>query len=106
MGLGKLVDNVVHKLVKYEYQPQSFEPYRHYVECSCGFQSRQSTEEAARSQYDSHLLAHGVQPEPRDVTSKEKEQEKFNPFATSQKSEIVQDDKKANWNPTFTGAKK
>ncbi len=52
-----------HELVKYEYQPNSFEQYRHYVECTCGFQARLGTEEAAKSQFENHATSHGVKVE-------------------------------------------
>jgi hypothetical protein len=51
-----------HALLKYEYQPGSFVPYRHFVACTCGFQARLETEEAAKSQFDNHLTAHGAKP--------------------------------------------
>lgn len=48
-----------HKLVKIEYQSGNREGLQHYVECSCGFQARVGTEQAAKSQFDSHLMYHG-----------------------------------------------
>lgn len=91
-----------HSLVKYEYQSQSFPAYRHYVECTCGFQTRQSTEEAAKSQFDNHLVNHNEKPYfanggsdvPKEDTSAQdlinsqtqsnnnQPQQGFNPFAT------------------------
>jgi len=52
----------VHKLNKFEEQPGNLPQYRWYVECSCGFQARLATEQAAKSQYDNHLMYHGVTP--------------------------------------------
>lgn len=51
-----------HKLNKYEYQSQNRVSLQHYVECSCGFQGRSGTEQAAKSQYDNHLVYHGSEP--------------------------------------------
>lgn len=51
---------IQHGLVKYEYQPNSFAQYRYYCECLCGFQCRLGTEQASKSQFDSHLMAHGM----------------------------------------------
>jgi hypothetical protein len=53
---------IEHGLVMYEYQPNSYEQYRHYVECKCGFQTRMGTEAAAKSQFDNHLVHHGKEP--------------------------------------------
>lgn len=52
----------LHTLEKYEYQSGSLPAYRHYVECSCGFQSRMSNAASVKHQFDSHLVAHGVEP--------------------------------------------
>ena len=49
-----------HGLVKYEYQVNSYEQYRHYCECKCGWQCRVGTEAAAKSQFDNHLEHHQV----------------------------------------------
>lgn len=48
-----------HSLVKYEYQSGNKVGSQHYIECSCGFQGRLGTKEAAQSQFDNHLQAHG-----------------------------------------------
>ena len=83
-----------HKLVKYEYQLNSYEPYRHYAECTCGFQTRMSTKEAAQGQFNSHQIGKGVVPSFEDVmelnskmkkSTKEgtKEEKKWDPFSAS-----------------------
>jgi len=51
-----------HKLVKTEFQQQNKVGLQYYVECSCGFQGRLGTEQAAKSQYDNHLIYHGKEP--------------------------------------------
>jgi hypothetical protein len=51
-----------HIFVKYEYQPKNYEQYRYFCECKCGFQTRLATEQAAKSQFDAHLMAHGEKP--------------------------------------------
>lgn len=51
-----------HKLVKIEEQTGNRVGLQHYVECSCGFQARVGTEQAAKSQYDSHLVYNGSEP--------------------------------------------
>ncbi len=51
-----------HKLVKAEHQPGNKVGLQYYVECSCGFQGRLGTEQAAKSQFDNHLVYHGSEP--------------------------------------------
>jgi len=51
-----------HKLVKTEFQSGNRVGLQYYVECSCGFQGRLGTEQAAKSQYDTHLMYHGCEP--------------------------------------------
>jgi hypothetical protein len=51
-----------HKLVKQEFQSGNRLGLQHYVECSCGFQGRLGTEQAAKSQFDNHLVYHGCGP--------------------------------------------
>lgn len=51
----------VHKLVKIEEQTQNRQGLQWYIECSCGFQARVGTEQAAKSQYDNHLMYHGCE---------------------------------------------
>lgn len=51
-----------HVLVKYDYQPTSFPPYRYYCECICGFTCRLGTEFASKNQFDHHLLGKGCEP--------------------------------------------
>lgn len=53
---------MVHKLVKDEFQSGNRVGLQYYVECSCGFQGRTGTEQAARSQFDNHLVYHGEEP--------------------------------------------
>lgn len=74
---------VKHSKVKYEYQPNSYESYRHYVECECGFQARVGTEEAAKSQLDSHLVSNGLKPHFKESVDKKevkKEETGWKPF--------------------------
>ena len=68
-----------HELVKYEYQPGSFEQFRHYVECTCGFQARLGTEVAAKSQFENHAASHGVKVVKKEETKKSKSE--WNPFS-------------------------
>jgi hypothetical protein len=51
-----------HKLVKSEFQSGNRLGLQYYVECSCGFQGRLGTEQAAKSQFDNHLVYHGNEP--------------------------------------------
>ena len=51
-----------HKLVKSEFQSGNRPGLQYYVECSCGFQGRMGTEQAAKSQFDNHLVYHGNEP--------------------------------------------
>jgi hypothetical protein len=72
-----------HGLLKYEYQPKNYEQYRYFCECKCGFQTRLATEQAAKSQFDAHLMAHGEKPyfeglEREKVVNQGKE--KWSPF--------------------------
>jgi hypothetical protein len=46
----------------------NFPAFRWLGTCSCGFQTRMSTKEAAESQLNSHLLAHGATPAINEVT--------------------------------------
>jgi hypothetical protein len=50
----------VHKLVKSEFQSENRVGLQYYVECSCGFQGRLGTKQAAESQFDNHLVASGT----------------------------------------------
>lgn len=52
----------VHGLVKLEEQIGNFPQFRWFVECKCGFQARVGTQEAARSQFNNHLVYHGNEP--------------------------------------------
>ena len=51
-----------HKLVKSEFQAGNKEGLQYYVECSCGFQGRLGTKEAAESQLNNHLMVNNAQP--------------------------------------------
>jgi hypothetical protein len=53
---------VVHKLVTSKFQSQNRLGLQYYVECSCGFQGRLGTEQAAHSQFDAHLMYNNTEP--------------------------------------------
>jgi len=93
----------VHSLVKYEYQPYSFPEYRHYVECTCGFQSRLSTKEAAQSQFNSHLAAHNTKLHefPVETTNVGVTSETGGWAPFSKKSSIKPHTPVAPWKPAF-----
>jgi hypothetical protein len=86
---------MVHKLVKTEFQQGNRLGLQYYVECSCGFQGRLGTEQAAKSQFDNHLINHGNEPYFSKMVEpvEKKEQEKTKPVLTNMGS----------WKPT--GAK-
>jgi len=52
----------VHNLVKKEVHSFAFPQYRHYRECSCGFQCRLDNEIAADDQFKRHQEYHGFKP--------------------------------------------
>ena len=68
-----------HTLVKYEYQTNSLEQYRHYCSCSCGFETRMSTQAAAESQFNAHLLMHGQEIHFKDVDKATEDMKKPTP---------------------------
>lgn len=73
---------VQHVLVVYKYDANSFEQYRHYCECLCGWQCRLGTEEASKSQFDNHMIQHGKPKYFANLPKEEKKEEaKFDPFA-------------------------
>jgi 6-phosphogluconolactonase/glucosamine-6-phosphate isomerase/deaminase len=85
---------MTHSLVKYEYQPASYVQYRHYVECTCGFQGRVGTKEAAESLFDSHLLGKGQKVHFASLPPASKTEETWNPFDKADVEET-----KTEWTP-------
>jgi hypothetical protein len=75
--------SILHSLVKFEYQPNSYEPYRYYCECTCGFACRMGTEAASKSQFDNHLKAHNTEPY----------------FANLATEEVKEEEEKPKWDP-------
>jgi hypothetical protein len=71
---------IEHGLVVYQVQLNSFEQYRHYCECKCGWQCRLATEEAAKSQFDAHMIQHGKPKHFANIKTEEKKEEVFDPF--------------------------
>lgn len=81
--------NCVSSSPVYKFLDGNLPQFKHYAECACGFQTRQGTEAAAKSQLDNHRTAHGF----------ETFFEKLAPTVAGEKQETP----KAEWKPV--GAK-